>query len=293
MRNDLSKVFYEHERANSKVKFNCKRHKFNAMSDEIAGQYSMSTPFLGDYYSRKNNILNFSMIKKLLEKHCGRKWDEVYSELCKTYDVRKYINFQLIKAIKESVISDTYIEDDELFIAQYNGHWSRVSNAHYVYFFVHPTTGILTKNPAISFKMRTRQQNKNDKVMQALNETYHKIDKDNELRQVNGIWYIYTWEDISPPSCRYFIPPCPNNCKMSDHKAWWNSLDSSERDFYKAFTPSNDPVDLFVNDYFKNCTKSPYSRTILAKINFPQPGRIRSKKQAASNKIIKQFKLNT
>ena len=104
-----------------------------------------------------------------------------------------------------------------------------------------------------------------EKRDQYLAENYRRVDKDNELRKIGDIWYIYTWVDELEPSFVY-----------RGH--------ISSREHIKIYTPWCDNQDLFTSDF-----SHPFFRQF--EIDSPQQGRIRAEKKTAPRSLLKKFNI--
>lgn len=99
-----------------------------------------STPMSPYVYGlgSKERYYRYNIVRSFLSKYLGKKWDQSYSDICRKYDKRsdKYREFH--EEINSIVLRHVF-EVDNIWYANSNMGIIKAS------YFVHPETGILTK----------------------------------------------------------------------------------------------------------------------------------------------------
>ena len=272
MRKDFVKVFSEHERSGSKNKYGHFRAKVNSEFEDFGGKVGMKRSHgmaRVNYSNDKTPTFNQRLIKNFLQSRTGKQWDEVYSEICSHIKGKSFtVNFVHAYYFTDFVDKTAIIHDGEIYFKKWNG-YEHISEFKSAPFFVHPQTGVLEQNPVEynGVKSYNKQYNltRAEKRDQYLAENYRRVDKDNELRKIGDIWYIYTWVDELEPSFVY-----------RGH--------ISSREHIKIYTPWCDNQDLFTSDF-----SHPFFRQF--EIDSPQQGRIRAEKKTAPRSLLKKFNI--
>jgi hypothetical protein len=163
--------------------------------DEPAYDYPSTSGMPGkgsDYSRRSSGWPSWSIIRKQLEKAIGRKWDDVWSEICQQADSRTYLGRQ----VRES------------FLREVNTDWPNVNGRGYwddfKEFCVDRRDGILRKNAWKSkryYEIDPPRPRDDDKPIVLISKTnklveYHKID---------GSWFELRHEE------RRTANPVPEN----------------------------------------------------------------------------------
>ena len=128
-------------------------------------------------------------LKRFLIKNVGRKWDDVWSEICEFADLRSIRGRHLREHVGFWVDQKVALEDGEPVTHRgYGGAWSLRPGDMYV----HPETGILTRVPKV----------KRQRGCQVVNPDIHKDPNSREalLEKLDGIWYRITYLNTSQDS---------------------------------------------------------------------------------------------
>lgn len=214
MREDLNKVVHEHERSGHKNTFKPYRKlkKFNPKvgGEDIGGRESMRHRLGWDgKTSRHNHVAIEGAIRKAVD----RPWDDFYSELCKTVDHRSSTGRHVFETLDWRVERNLYVEDGELYIR--NNYRKEALKDSTTEFYVDPRDGILKRNKWLkTYRQRVKQQRAESKA--AEDKVYRKIDENNCLRIIDGIWYHFEMKDIPKAEFDY-VMPSPNYRWVNGH----------------------------------------------------------------------------
>jgi hypothetical protein len=204
MREDLNKVVHEHERSGHKNTFKPYRRlkKFNPKvgGEDIGGRESMRHR-LG--WDGKTSRHNYVAIDGAIRKAVGKRWDDFYSELSKTVDHRSATGRAVYDHLDWNIERNLYVEDGELYIQ--NNYRREALKGSSTEFFVDPRDGIIKRNPKL---VTYRQAAANRKAVQEAEEAkvYRKIDDNNCLRFIDGVWYHFEMKDVPKAEFEYLKP---------------------------------------------------------------------------------------
>lgn len=162
MRNDMNKVITECYRVGDKTKYSRIRSRLKARdrntdivqeSDDegcdsdkkISGGKEllpMRSPYKRMGRGGKEFGENLGPLKKFLGSQVGKKWDDVWSEICQNLKSGKTIDDHVKEHIRWEVAIDTYMEDGTVFkkpsgLSIYQGK-----------LYVHPVSGVLKRMPS-------------------------------------------------------------------------------------------------------------------------------------------------
>jgi len=128
-------------------------------------------------------------LRRYLASQVGRKWDDVYSEICAVNDHRSKTQRDLLEAIDGIVERHITIVDGEPKDSLGYSVWSRD-------FWVHPETGILmAPPPAKRYRWRGWRKEFNQVP----------IDQNTRYVQVGGVWYLCTFAPFEAAPYRAFV----------------------------------------------------------------------------------------
>jgi len=230
MRQDFNRILTEDPRRGSRSRFSqVRRSKLNATFDEefSGGKESMMTQRRNQ---KKQNRKSFGDLLSPLEgwvkKQVGKKWDDVYSEVCELFDRRSRIKDHVHQhLLNDYVERNTAVVDGKVCIFNAYDGYKPVEENHYRRreYYVHPVTGILCS----TYKQNEPgTQAKLDEAAKAKKDAIFRIhDKDTHLYFVDGLWYEYRLNDLPPPHIEY---RCPNWWRGEDRKNW-SLMDEAER----------------------------------------------------------------
>lgn len=192
MRNDFTSVIVERARyGRSRVHPKGARFSLKSLSgptlDDDAGSLdfddsdihqSMNAPWR---HNRKEKRIHLAPLRRYLRAQVGRPWNDVYSDVCHTFQGVVSNGDRLTNYIDWDVELNVRVRtcDGELITER---GYSLGGNA----LFVHPETGILTLSPT---SPRRRWKNKPRFEMVT-------IDNDHKLVNVDGLWFVVTLATI-------------------------------------------------------------------------------------------------
>lgn len=188
---------------------------------------------------RKSFNENLNPIHRWLRSQVGRKWDEVYSELCQRLNRNNVCQNHLLFHIEEDVETKTFVENGYIGVNSYFGPASIGPNT----FYVHPLDGTLRLSAAKSYKRDWKAERK-----AAFDENRY-IDPKNPLIQyhrIKGVWYEIRLEKILPkPKGIYninlytgepFHDRVTNSIiKSNNYSNWTTNKDIYEGDYYPTY----------------------------------------------------------
>lgn len=186
MRSDLNKQLCEHERHRSWDKYGNYRHrkKFKHIIDEeddCPRRESMRIRY-NTYDGRKELSENLNPLWGFIRKSVGKRWDSVYSELCKAFDKRKVVNQHILDHVSDKVAVNTFIgEDGGIYVDRNYGHPVKIENtSSYVEYYVDPRDGILKK-----CKRKERPK------VTTVPNLYWLNDNTVVRKMEDGVWYVF------------------------------------------------------------------------------------------------------
>ena len=200
MRSDLNKLLCEHERYGSKRGYKeVRRDRTFDLYDEdgpIGRREGMRWRYKF-HWNEKEFGENLNPLYGIVHKNVGRKWDDVYSELCKVFDTRSVINQHILFHLDQMLeIKDVFVgEDGDLWIRNnYSGNRPlKDSGSEY---YVDPRDGILYRNQAY----RTWNQDARKRAAEQRakrRETYRNEGSFCFIKdEKTGIWYRYDYKEI-------------------------------------------------------------------------------------------------
>lgn len=208
MRDDLTKVLCEQERPRSWDHYsnyrNLKQFEDSRVYDEedfeVRAEYCRHTTVGGGGtresmkhrygYDAKMFGEHLSPLYGVIRKNVGRKWDKVYSELCKSFDRRSATGAHIFQHLFDQLAKPeyTFINDDgKVWIRGDYRSAESVRDSTYL-FYVDPRDGILKFNPhAKTYKQVRREQAERQAAETA--KVKRVVDKETELHLIDGVWF--------------------------------------------------------------------------------------------------------
>lgn len=281
MRKDFNRVLTEDPRYGSNKKFREYRNaKGNAVFDEefSGGKESMMMRRRIAKGERKSFGDHLSPLRGWVAKQVGKKWDDVYSEVCALFDRRSFIKAHVHQHLLRDFVelNTKYIDGKVCTLSRWNG-WREIGSSKYDEFYVHPVTGILCtaredKEAGHAAKAEAARAAELAEVFRVHNRNTH-------LYFENGQWWLYFLTDIPQPYWEYRCP------------SWWTN---AERERWKTMTLTEREREgqlLFVRPAFNPirppAVAAPYgSRAWFARSMCPE-NRYYCAKRVASRKILK------
>lgn len=217
MRNDFDKVLTEDPRRGSRAKFRqVRRSKKNAAFDGefSGGKESMMTQRRNQMkQNRKTFGDHLNPLRKFIATQVGRRWNDVYSELCVKFDQRSQLKFHVHQHVFDDFVElNTRLIDGKVCLFNRWDGWKEIgASSRRQNCYVHPVTGVLCSTykenePGHATKMAAE-------VVARRNAVFREHNKDEHLYLVDGIWMLYRLADRPVPHIEYRCP------------TWWTGLE--------------------------------------------------------------------
>lgn len=208
MRSDLNKLLCEHERNGSRDHYKNYRKlkKFNPRTGEefenLPAREGMKLRYGWDCKSFGENL---NPLYGAVRKAVGRPWNKFYSELCENFDKRSVINQHILVHLFQYVEVDTVFEENgELYVRSAYRPTERLRGSS-VDYYVDPRDGILKLNKhRKSWKQAAAERQAEG--ARKLAERFRKIDDNNVLHKIDGVWYHFELKEIPEGKIVYEKP---------------------------------------------------------------------------------------
>jgi hypothetical protein len=142
---------------------------------------------------------NLAPLQRFLQRRVGRRWDDVYSEICAELEPSSTVQKHVLDHLRDFVMTRTYLRDGKVYgEGRFGGPYAvEERNGWRHQFYVCPTTGRLM---AVAYKRWRRHGEKVDEV--------RKLDPLRVLRREDGVWYLvrYAYARVSHPSLAWHAP---------------------------------------------------------------------------------------
>lgn len=224
MRKDLQKLLCEQERHGSGRSFKqVRRKKENRYLEDPefnAGTEGMKVRYVRGYGNDSKSFSeNFNPLWGIIRKNAGRRWDDVFSELCQVFDMRNHVNAHILVHLWDFVETKCWFEDGKVWTRGYSSTVPIEDSGSQYY--VHPVTGILTKNGDGQRRRYRYAKDKEDPNVRKISKTLELRRKDEDSPWfVCSISYLalpkptYKWVERGPyreggKVYRYFSPEYP------------------------------------------------------------------------------------
>jgi len=211
MREDLNKLLCERERPQSDDCFHFYRHgkkwaiptSFDPeeLEDAFCGVGNGYREAMKCRHNSKNFNENLNPLWGFVHKSVGKKWDDVYGEICQVFDKRSVINQHILIHLFQKVeIKDIYADAKGQLIYQpvSSYRWTRavpLKESH-VEYYVDPRDGVLKYNTGhMTWNQERRQRAEEQAKEQA--KIHRVIDKATELHKIDGHWFEVKYQDVS------------------------------------------------------------------------------------------------
>lgn len=192
MRRDLNKLLCEEERNGSSRSYKEVRNKkdFRIIDEDFsAGRESMTKRYMIAGINKEFGE-HLNPLYGIVRKNVGRRWDDVYSELCEVFDFRSHINAHILVHLWDYVERDTFWKDGKVWVnSRYSG--AKLLDETYSEYYVHPLNGILSKNQKFKTWNERSRERKAEREAEA-RKTCIVISKSLELRRrdEDSPWFI-------------------------------------------------------------------------------------------------------
>ena len=138
MRSDVKKVISERPKANRTWQSNTPRNKAVTL-DEDGYQFNEgANHLLQKHQKMRSSRLN--VLERFLTKMMGRRWDRVYSEICRNADSRSLLGEEMRRVVQDMVAVNCWIEGKRVLTHDWEGRILEVKG-----FYVHPVSGVLRR----------------------------------------------------------------------------------------------------------------------------------------------------
>lgn len=207
MRNDLPKVFSEHERRRSSLSFKQVRRAkaYEAFGIEGDGQSSHESMRFRHHKHHKSASVNLKPLLGQVRKHVGKRWDDFYSELCRTFDMRSPVNHSVLDYLDGFCERRIVIQDDELFVQLPYLNNLVPLKGYEAEFYVDPRDGVIKRNTERkTYKQQRRERDARLEAERAA--VFRKLDEYTVLRKIDGAWFLFTLKDLPDPVTVYDKP---------------------------------------------------------------------------------------
>lgn len=200
MRQDLNKLLCERERVRSRDHYrNYRRNRrFNHALQDLEGENQPATESMRIRYGwmRKEFNENLNPLQGILRKSVGRPWDQFYSELCETFNMRSVINQHILQHLYDYIcVNGVEIDDQkQVWVRDRWATTQRVEESHFLY-YVDPRDGLIKANKHYrSWGQRKRDRWREQLANQPITQVY--LDQNTVLNLIDGVWYQFSLEEI-------------------------------------------------------------------------------------------------
>ena len=194
MRKDMFKVIVERPRRGAGFRINRSRHKGG---DDLPSRVGMKRFRMLNHTSTKYLNENLAPLRRYLMKQAGRPWDKVYSEICEHLRTDNTVMQHVRDHLKDFVVLKVAIGREGEWINGNACHWSAGTAPWRQPLYVDPKDGILKRSDKLWKKLRidpTPPWRKTQMERRAADPARRRIDRNTELRCIDGIWYEVTFE---------------------------------------------------------------------------------------------------
>jgi hypothetical protein len=151
-------------------------------------------------------------LRRFLRSHVGQPWNDVYSKLCQQLDPKTMAGQHVLTHLWDYV--ERYVEliDNIPYSKRTDRRFPHRLDTYYTdQFYVHPETGIL----CASARQPQKRWNPSRRDVVAL-------DQDHEYHQLNGIWYLITFEEVPAPPTAWVMDVLDGTIRCADAR-WMNN----------------------------------------------------------------------
>lgn len=156
-------------------------------------------------WDSKDSTDNLNPLIRYLVKQVGRKWDDVYSEICTNFSHKSVVQSHLRDHVNDIVSMDIIMIDGHPYYRSYNRP-IKLESWRYDGLYVDPTDGILKK-----VKPQQRRKYKHKPFGVKINNKLYV--------RVNNVWYEFL---LGPRKTRIYLPDSPFD--YTELSIWGNSV---------------------------------------------------------------------
>lgn len=230
MRKDFNRVLTTDPRNGHDLKFSeVRRAKENATFDGefSGGKESMKTQRRNTFQRRKSFGDHIEPLRRFMRKQVGKKWADVYSEICELFDKRSQVLYHVHQHVLDDFIElNTKMVDGKVHeYTRWDGYREieTTANNDHPTIYVHPETGIICSNYVENEAGFKAKKNEADKA--ARRRVFREHSKDVQLHYIDGVWWEFTMKDIPPLVLRIVCP----FTTWAEERAW-SKLSSAEKE---------------------------------------------------------------
>ena len=183
MRKDISKIIVERPRYNSK----CVRKGRKVNDELLPNRQGMRRPHLLGYNQKQLNE-NLAPLRRFLNSSVGRKWDDVYSEICKNLKITSTVQEHVRGHVTDFVALNISIGKNGKLLLNTKYRTYEIDSKVYFDLYVDPIDKIL-KNVPDKYKWNKH------KYIRPVDKD-HAIVDDLDFYKIDGIWYTVDWEKV-------------------------------------------------------------------------------------------------
>jgi hypothetical protein len=177
MRNDMMKVVTEPARGGSSYRI-AKGEKVRLQREGIDSVQHEGMGRRWNYDDRRPSRDHLNALRRFLQKQVGRRWDEVYSDICEYAPKGSFLGYHLRELVSYEVSVSVTADGDEV---RGRRGWKVYSGDLYVC----PETNILKVYDDGKERKRFRWREKSEYEMLAVDENHKYV-------KVDGLWYFVT-----------------------------------------------------------------------------------------------------
>jgi hypothetical protein len=183
MRDDMFRVIVERPRRGGRYARDGRRYRNDP---ESGGRIGMRR----GYHDLKSLNENLAPLQRFLQRQAGRRWNDVYADLCANIDRRNAVQAHICAHLDGIVAVHTRVGPNgvEVFAGSSWGRWEPLSDA-LQRLYVDPATGRLLVNEVRSAKLRRLREERRAK-RRACAEAARWIDADTVLERIDGLWFL-------------------------------------------------------------------------------------------------------
>ncbi|KRA75861.1 hypothetical protein ASD78_07830 [Lysobacter sp. Root667] len=149
--------------------------------------------------SRKWLNENLNPLRRYLGRQAGRRWDEVYSELCANIDRRNTVQQHIHEHLEDFVALRVQALDGALHYERGYGGLQRLDRSWAPKLYVDPVSGLLLINHA-GIQARREAKREYARARRAQPEVdVRALDEFHQLRRIDGIWYEVELAELPRP----------------------------------------------------------------------------------------------
>jgi hypothetical protein len=187
MRKDMSKLLCEEPRSGTRIKDRKGRKRADAripLDEKPVGKEkgNLRRKWITDWNDSKQFGEHLGPLRRFVLSCVGRKWDGVYSEICRTMDRSSTVQAHIFQHLFDYVCTNCCLVEGVPYESDYHKHY-RYGVATWKDTYVHPETGILCKTPEQP-RRRWRKAGPDKNCYCATSDPMICYCKDKE-----GIWY--------------------------------------------------------------------------------------------------------